>query len=564
MILLLAHAAHAGDHKPGEVIDSAITADITPEGFTTVSALIPALLPSEITLDALSDDQGYYAYSFSNGDVKIQVTAASITPGNGVLDVSADLLVGVNDTTNPFSLYYSLIWFIEDTCPGYVDPFPVHVATSMALEVVDDGTGTGHKTLDATMGAIDLTYELDDSDIHMDCSIDDINTVLGYFGFSLYDLIIGQLDSYLQDTVQSMGPTLESTIEDAFSAATIEQDLALGSTSAHLLLEPSDVQITPDGLRVVMGGEMDAAAAECVAAYDPGSSLETNTPAPAIAEHPSGVPDGFHAVVNVSDDFANQALYALWRGGLLCYTLDENGPFPLSTALLDGIAGGALGELFPESSPVTLYTRPQHAPTVDYTGSHNVNINLNTLGLDFYADLDGRQSRLVGMDLDGTVGADLTLDPSTGHLGVSVAADSSTITPTVSYNELAPDASASIESGFSGLFDTIVGSMLGSLLGDLGFDLPGYNGIGLTGMQFAANGTDSDWLGVFATLGTVTYTSSSSCGGCGGTDTGVVDTAGDTGSGSSSCGGGCATVPTVPLAAGFVPLAAFVLRRRRA
>ena len=38
------------------------------------------------------------------------------------------------------------------------------------------------------------------------------------------------------------------------------------------------------------------------------------------------------------------------------------------------------------------------------------------------------------------------------------------------------------------------------------FDLPAYNGIGLTGLQFAANGTASDWLGAFASLGTVTYT----------------------------------------------------------
>lgn len=557
MLLLVTTLARAETWDPGETIDPAAVADITPEGFTAVGALIPALLPSDIPIDTVGDDQGYYAYELSNAKIAIQVQSASIVPGNGVLDVTADLTVAVNQSSDPFSLYYSAIWIIEDTCPGYVDAFAVHLNTTMALEVVDDGSGG--TVLDATMGAINVSYELTNDDIHMDCTIGDIEDVLDWFGLSLYDLILGQLDSYLQDTVASIGPTLESTIEDAFSAASISQDLDLNGATAHLELNPSDVQITPAGARIVMGGSMSAEPAACVAAYDPGGSLKTGSGSPDIAEHPSDVPAGFHVVADVTDDFANEALYSLWRGGLLCYTLDENGPVPLSTALLDGMSGGAIGELFPESMPVTLVTRPENAPTVNYQGTHDIDVDVKKLGLDFYTELDGRQARLVGMDLDAVMGVNLALDSSTGHLGIEVAIDGDNVTPSIGYNELVPAANDGLIAGFGGLFDTVVGSLLGGLTEGLGFDLPSFSGIGLTGVQMSANGDNKDWLGLFATLGPVTYSGSSSCGGCGGTDTGGVDT----GASASDCGGGCAVVPPVPFSLAMAPMVAFTMLRRR-
>lgn len=555
-MFLFVLAARADTWDPGATIEPAAVADITPEGFASLGALIPALLPPSISIDPMSADDGYYAYSFSNGQIGIGIDSTDISPGNGVVDVNASLEVSVNDASNPFYLYYSALWgLIEGDCPGYVDPFQVDVHTTLALEVVDPGDGT--RVLDATLGEIEVSYALDGENIHLDCGIQDVEDVLSYFGLSIYDLIIDQLDSYLQDTIADMGPTLEETIEDAFAQASISQELDLNGAVATLELEPSDVQITPDGARVLLAGSMEAPPSDCVSEWDPGGSLKTASEPPDIGSAPSSVPAGFHAALALSDDFANEALYALWRGGLLCYVVDEEtSPIPITTSLLDGMADGEIEAVIPESTAVTIVTRPQVAPTVAYDGSHNLDINIDTLGLDFYTEVDGRQARLLGLDLNGTAGADLAFDGSTGEMGIAVYAESGSLTATASYNELAPAASAGLEENFGTLFDSIVGMVLGSYLEEAVFGLPTFSGLGLSSMQIEGTGDNLDWLGVYAGLGVVSYTGDSSCGGCGGSETGAVDTA------SSGDCGGCASLPTAPL--GFVGFAtALVLRRRR-
>ncbi len=549
-LALLALPAHAEDWAPGETIEKAAYVDLTPEGLNAVAELIPALLPAAIEVPATSDEGGYwclnYAYGLSGAFADIEVTNATITPGNGALDITANLLVSLNDPSSPFSLMYELAC-LDDTCAGYVDGFPVTVTTSMALEVVDTGGGT--RALDATIGTPNVSYSLSNDDIHLDgCSVGDIEEVLNLLGLSLYDLILEQLDSYLQDAIADIGPTLETTIEEAFASASINQELELNGTVAQLSLQPNDVEVTPAGVRVQMSGFLDAASAQCVAAYDPGGSPKSPTAAPDLGTVPSGVDSAYHVALTLSDDFTNQALYALWRGGLLCYTLDENGPFPLDTSILNSLTGDVFAPLFPEAKPVTLQTSPKAPPTTAFDGSHAIDVNLDRLGLDMYAELDGRQAKVVTIDLSGVVGADLAFDATTGALGVVVDLDPAALTPTIGYNEFYPDANETIVSSFSGAFGGLVDTVVGGLLDGLSFALPAFSGIGLTDLQTAGVGADKDWLGAYAWLGPVTYAAADGCGSDGGC--------------TSGCEGGCMSGPGAPAVwAAFAGL--LLLRRRR-
>ena len=105
---LVASPARAEDWHVGDVIDPAAIADVTPEGFDAIALLIPSLLPSSIDIPATSasSDNGFclidYAFGLDGGAVGITVTSADITPGNGVLDITANLLVQVNSATDPF------------------------------------------------------------------------------------------------------------------------------------------------------------------------------------------------------------------------------------------------------------------------------------------------------------------------------------------------------------------------------------------------------------------------------------------------------------------------------
>lgn len=537
---LLAYAApaRAEDWAPGATIPEAATVDITPEGFDAIAALIPALIPSNIEIPETGAEGGYwcfnYMYDLAGAWVGVQVTSATIVPGNGVLDVDADMLVNVNDATDPFILAYEILCSSSD-CGGYVTAFPVHIHTTMALDVVTASDGS--TSLDATVGALDVTYELTNDNIVLDCWIQDIEDVLGYFGLSLYDLLIGQIDSTLQSTISDLGPTLETTIEDAFASANIEQDLDLNGVSAHIHLYPSDVTIQPEGVRLAMAGSVSADSATCTAAYDTGGSLKTASSPPDLGVAPSGIDSPFHVGISLSDDFANEAMYALWRGGLLCFSLaPDNDTFPLDTSILNLLSGQAFTDLFPESMPMSLNTVPRAAPTVDYTGTHDIDVQVHDLDLEMNAELDGRMARMLAVTLNGPIGADLNLDGTTGSLAIALAINPDDLDPTVTYNEMHADANAAIEGSFGSSLSSILDTVLGSLLESLAFTLPSFSGLGIQDLQTSAAGTNEDWLGAYAWVGAVTYGSDSGCGGCGG------DTGTDTGaSSSSSCGGGCST-----------------------
>lgn len=544
-LALFAPIVHAEDWAPGESIEKAAYADLTPEGLNAIAAMIPALLPAGIEVPDTSDEGGYwcfnYAYGLSGASVDVEVVNATITPGNGVLDITANLLVSLNDPSDPFQLMYELAC-LDDTCNGYVDAFPVTVTTSMALEVIEAG---GVRSLDATIGDINVSYSLENDDIHLDdCSVGDIEEVLGYLGLSLYDLILGQLDSYLQDAIADMGPTLEETIEEAFASATISEELDLNGTVAQLNLQPADVVVSPEGVRVQLSGSVAAEAAPCVAAYDAGGSPKTPTAAPEIGVTPSGVGSDYHVALSLSDDFTNQALYALWRGGLLCYTVEPGGDIPLDTSILNLLTGDVFAELFPESQPVTLQTAPKAPPTTSFDGDHAIDVNLKGLGLELYADLDGRAAKMVTVDLEGTVGMDLAFDDTTGELGVVVDLDPAALTPSVGYNEFYPEADDAIVDGFASSFGSIVDTVVGGMLEDLAFALPAMNGIGLLDLQTSPVGDARDWLGAYAWVGPVTYEASAE--GCGS---------------EGGCSGGCTSGSGAPAFwAAFAGL--LVLRRR--
>ena len=145
------------------------------------------------------------------------------------------------------------------------------------------------------------------------------------------------------------------------------------------------------------------------------------------------------------------------------------------------------------------------------------------------------------------------LDGASGNLAINVDLDPTKFTPTVSYNEIQPAGNASIESRFGGLLSTVLDSVVGGMLQDLSFALPSFSGLGVTDLDVAAAGDDSDWLGAYAWLGPVSY-GDGSCGGCGGSDTG---------GGSGCSGGGCSTVPGAPWAAAAAAFTFWARRRQR-
>lgn len=556
LLVLLPSSLLAADlHKPGVTIDNAAAIDITENGFNAIEGLLPAMVPSGIDIPdqgaSGSDWYGSYSYSLTNGVVGIKVSSADIAPTSGLLAATIDFLINVNTESDPFYISYSYedpfgwtSW--GDTCNTHVEPFPAQAYVAMELNVDDS---VSPPVMDVVIRDMQVSYDLSGEDILMEgCSIGDVEEVLGWFGLSLFDWILGYASEYIDSTLSDMTTEIEGTIEDAFSQATIDQQVDLMGATLTIHLEPQDVVIDPAGVRILMKGSMDAPASTCVDAWDPGGSTKTETDPPTMGVAPSGITEGFHVAASLSDDIINQALYAVWRSGLLCYTLEgEIQGFELSTSLLSMMGTDAFEEIFPEPKPLTIVTRPRNVPAADLDSANDVGLVVQDLGVDMYGEVDGRQALVLGLDLDANVGADLNLDAATGNLDIALDLSAENIVATVRSNELAASATSDIESGFGGLLDTILG-MLGGSLSGFSTALPSYEGIGLTDIQVGAAGGSGDWLGVFAWVGSVTYPS-----------TGCDE------SGGTSCDTGCGVPGSNPARWGLLPaaLAFLALRRRR-
>ena len=544
LIALIAPLAFAEDWPPNATINEAASLQVTPAGLDAVSALVPTLLPEMIEIGDVSESGGTwcfnYEFSLSNAWVSIAVEDVTITPGAGVLTLDADLLIGLNDEYDPFEIYLEVAC-IGDDCPAYVEPFPVNVSTTIGLEVITGDTGT--PVLDATMGEIAVTYSDISKAIQGQCTLTDIIEFFrDYLGLDFYDFILGLVEGTIKDTIADMGPELETAIEDAFSSATINEQIDLNGVALNVALQPQDVIIEPSGVEVLLSGSMSAEPAACVAAWDPGGSPRSDTPRPPM----SALVPGTHMGLLLSDDFANQAMYSLWRGGLLCYELSGEEPLPINTSLLGLLAGDAFDELFPETGEMIIATRPKAPPTVVYDGAHDLGLAVNDLGLHFYAEVDDRMALALAMDLDVVAGADMLFDGITGDLAVEVALSSDDVIATVSHNELVVGTDDAIEQNFAGVFDSLLGTLLGSLLSDLAFALPSFSGVGLSAINIDPAGDARDWLGLYATLGTVSYGGGEASGDCG-----------------SGCGGGCATGGPAGALPPMVLIALAALRRRR-
>jgi hypothetical protein len=561
----------AGNVPAGTMLEDAIVIDITEHGLDAVSGLASAFVPESIPVDPLSDGYdglwgecwlGGYAFSVSGLEIELEFTDIQITPNTGYLDIDIDIEVQINSVADRFSLYTELEC-IGSTCSGRVEPFMVNATTTMALDVTEDADGV--PGMNASIGELSIDHGLTGDAVHLeDCAIGTVMDILDLFGLDIVDLILPALDDALDDAVADFGPEIETLLEDAFSAAIIDQEIELQGSVLHIQAQPGDVLIRPEGIRLSMDGMADAGAPNaCIAQWDPAGSLETASPTPILGEVPDGIPSNFAMGALVSDDFGNQALYALWRSGLLCFTVDEDLGFPIDTSVLGLLAGDAFNSLFPEPSPMVIQTRPRSAPYLDFSGDNDVGILVDDLGLDFVAELDHRQARVMGMALDVDAGIDLGFDGNTGELAIAIELGSDSFISTVTDNEFVPQATEDIESSFSSVFNGLVGGLLGDALADMSFALPAFEGIGLSELKVTEAGENEDWLGAYAWVGPVPYESAGcGAGGCG-TEEGADPEAGGCGDAADGCSGGGCSVAHGSRRWGLFMLPVFLILLRR-
>lgn len=560
LLTFLLSVAHA-DLPAGARIDQAVVVDITDDGFDAISQALPAFVPDSIDVpDIVQSGRALYDWdlTISGMDARVAVQSAAIRPGDGNLDILARLTLALNDSSQPARVrfVYRAPWWLGGPwtltdCNFYLRPVTVDLATRAWVSA--EPTSSGRREIRVTVGTVDWSWSLRGSDLRVsNCFLGTIDEILDIIGVSLFDLVTGPLRDIVNDQIQELVRDLGPELEDALNSFRIDERFDINGAEIAVQLDPTDVEVIPAGLRLVLGGSVSADEHPCIAANNIQTSRSTASPVPGIRELPAGI-DPHDIGILADDDFVNQALFAVYRAGALCLDLEgAQAGLPLDTSLLGILAPGSFDDLFAETRPLRLELRPLRPPTGAAGGGHDLTVQVRDLQLDVYGELDGRMAALLGIDLEIDAGVDLRFDGSTGSLNADVALSGDNLRATGRPNQIVPGAEVEAAARIGNLFDVIAGPLLGGALSGLGFDLPAFSGFGLQRLQIAAAGPAGDWVGAYAAAGTVPY-GSAGCGdgGCDG--------------GSDGCAQGCS-----PLAAGgrglalvVIPLIVALLRRRR-
>ena len=578
-VLALFPVAASAGWPVGSRIDDSVVVDITPEGLGSLQALLGDFIPPRIDVPPISeaDENGcafggcLYAYDIdvSNMYVEVTIDRMDFVPSPpDTLTIDADATIIVNTPSDPALLAIDIELFggsiIDDTCDLYVDPVQIALNLPLQLTLVPDPNGVDvdgdnvpdTKLMDVVIPPIDLGLYADGNDINFDsCGlasvINSVNTVTSFFGFDLYDLILDQFTPMIDDLVAELPAEIEPVIEDTFNGLIISEELDLLGTPLTFTVWPEDLRMAAGGLRMSLASVTDVPMNSCIEQFGIDESVSTPSVLPNVGEMPGSLPWPAHAGAVVDDDFVNQVLYGVWAGGTLCYELpDPTGsldlPLPIDSNLLNLLAPEVYEDLFPETAPLKIVTRPTEPPRLDPDGTKDVNVALDGLGLGFFAQVDGRQVRLLNIGLTADIGLDLDYDGTTGDMSLGIDLDSGAFVPTVDVNEFRPDASAQIEDSFGTLFDSLVGPLLGGVLGDTTFAIPSFEGLGLTEMAVEPAGVDGEMIGAYVQTGLVPF-ESAGCdedGGC-----------------SGGCEGGCAAGGVPSRMVLLVPLVLAGLRR---
>ena len=524
---------------PGNPIEEGVGADITEEGFDTLLGLVGDFIPPDLVIGSIPEqdvDLFFCTENLQLDNLVIHTAINSITvdgtPSGLVL--VADIDVWINTPDDPAIV--TLAGCIDDVCLLHTDPATIVVEMPITLALSADEAGDPF--IDVTLGA--LSHNISDAmsnTVHMTgCAIGEINEFLSDVGLNLFDLVIDQFVGEIEAQIEEQTASLEETIEDALRALWLADTLDALGTELTYDIHPTAVEHNDFGLRLVLGGMVAADPAQCIARYDNDGSAFTPSNMPGMTELVPGSGNPYHAAVLLSDDLVAQAAHAAWRGGVLCYVVEDLGGTALSTTYLGLLLGLDLEErlqeiLGAEETPMLIRTVPESPPVVTFDGDHDINI-------EFYPVILDRFSRLAAIAIDVNAGLDISMAPDDA-LQLDIFLDAENLNPRVTYNEIAPDLNEALEANFTTFAGTIIDTVAGSALEGMAFGLPTFSGIGLTELEVLAVGESPsllDFLGVYATLGETTGgESSGGCDSCGG-DAGCAD-----GCGGDSCGGeeGC-------------------------
>ncbi len=527
--LILAMGTAQADIPLGTPIGDAVAIDLTTDGLDALTEIAVGFIPSHIDVGDLSDYECVtslfgaclvsYEYQVNGVWVEVTFDQLLLTPGaNNTLNLDGLATIKVNDPSDPIYVYVAgepLGITISDTCDVYVREFQVTLSASVSANLVQN-PATGEKTIDFGVGTPAWSWTLDENDVVVtggSCDLDTINDITSFFGYDFIEILIDTVQPEIDALVLDLPNMVEPILDSALPSLTFIDTFDILGIPVDIHIEPDDLTIDSGGLRVSLLSKIEAPVAECVEPFLV-DMVDTPSQLPAIGNVPNSVPFAPAAIAVVDDDFVNQALYAIWAGGLLCVDEDTDLglPIPLSSLLAGLLPTDDFDDVF-DMDLLDVAIVPTQPPRFEAQGNADVNLSLDGMGITYTGQLEGRQVRIVNVNLSMDLGTDLEFDGNTGELAVAIDLLGADIGSSVDFNEYLPDTTPAIEEKVPATIQSLF-PFVTPLLADLVFPIPSFEGIGVTEVDVDPAGPSKDRLGIYAGIGPVPYQSKGCEDGC--------------------------------------------------
>lgn len=513
---------------------------VTQAGFQKINGIVSAVL-NDVIGEGFCVPNGSTGYTLGTGadycmsnpaggacgnsrgcDVNVAIDQLTVTPINGSDQVNIQVQI---DASSIVRVEYRIVG-IGGSCNLGVDAQNLFVDVDIQFGI---DPATGELTLElASVNNTDFSgVDFDDCGILdeiADLAVDILDSFIGEF---IIDLLTPTLDGLIQGFLPDpLG------IEGLVDVGGLVGGVSPGTEATM------EARMVPGGYVDVNGGGLSLGlitglnADEDIATRTPDLDSEPHLCVPPIAAPNFAAPPA-SLPATTRGTFALQAAGAFLGApepaddlaiGISETTLDLAGHHAVTsgamclgvgTSLVAQLNLGTFSLLVPSlanlgdgTNPVLLVTRPQRA--LDFTvgdgttESPAISIAINDFEVDIYVFVYERYTRAFTMNLDLTVGVNLTFDQQPGMPATVtpelVGLDSDNITVTVHNNEFVAESAQQLEGVLPTIFDLAVG-LLGDGLGAI--DVPEFAGLTLNNLRVQKVTTsEDDFMAIYASLGT--------------------------------------------------------------
>jgi hypothetical protein len=297
-----------------------------------------------------------------------------------------------------------------------------------------------------------------------------IYTVMNFFGVNIDAIIEGLLVDALADMAEDEVPEL---VNEALEALEVSQTFEMGGIDFDLDALPYQVSVDDNGLTLGLSTWFTAQSWVIPYAANLGSLVYPYS-VPSFA-----TPNG-EMELGIGEDFLNQAFYAMWSGGLLEMSMDEDDL---------GLDMSELAVFMPGLSALTVQTSGALPPVVvPGTGSDLLDLQIGDLELSIYDGEPIEQNLFLRVYVH--LIADMSLETSTENALVIGIGDMDIWFDLV-YPNARSQYAGDTEAFLAELMPLLV-PMLSDSLGE--FPLPSLDGMSIGNISVALDGAEDGFV----------------------------------------------------------------------